>query len=269
VIIPTYNRIHSLKRCLVSVLTQSRIPNEILIIDGSDSDSIYSLYECFGDFIKIIKSDVGLTRQRNIGLKSLSNQAEIVLFLDDDLELELDYIEKIINCYEGDVKQKIGGVEGYPLIDGPHRRKIKSYPVYEQRLSLYGCNMSYRVSKIQGELFDENLKSYAWLEDLDFSLRIGRNSKLVRVNNAHCYHYTSPKARIGNRKYGYMQIANWYYLNKKNSLPGLITANVFLYPFKNLIRLYDSRYRERFIGNMKAIYRILKYRHNPIEIISK
>jgi GT2 family glycosyltransferase len=44
-------------------------------------------------------------------------------------------------------------------------------------VGLYGCNMVFRRSAIEGEWFDENLPLYGWQEDVDFARRIERHGR--------------------------------------------------------------------------------------------
>ena len=50
-------------------------------------------------------------------------------------------------------------------------------PVYNG----YGCNMAVRMSAVRrgGCLFDESLPLYGWLEDVDFSRRLGELGRVV------------------------------------------------------------------------------------------
>lgn len=103
-IICTYQRPKSLLLLLESVKKQSVYPNEILIIDGSLNDET-KLIVSENDFAnlkyhKVSESDRGLTKQRNFGVKKVSNTSEIVCFLDDDTVLENNYFEKIIETYQ-------------------------------------------------------------------------------------------------------------------------------------------------------------------------
>ncbi len=262
IVIPTYNRVDDLKRCIESVFKQVRLPDEVIVVDGGDDILINHVNELFPS-IRLIKSKRGLTVQRNTGIDNLSADSDVVLFLDDDIVLEESFTDRIIECYEKDKNLKIGGVDGFPIIDGKYTHEVVESPVYQKVQSLYGCNMSYRVKSIEGLRFDENLGFYAWLEDLDFSLRVGLRYELVRVNNAFCNHYASPRSRVAERKYGFMQMSNWFYLSTKVKLPTSVTISSVLYPLKNLVRVYNPVYKERLVGNLKAIKSILINYKNP------
>jgi GT2 family glycosyltransferase len=114
-IICTYKRSGALGRLLDSVALQSRLPNEILVIDASpDDDTRYLVENSKLSGLKYFKVGIeerGLTRQRNYGINKTGNEIEVISFLDDDIILESDYFEKLIETYR--LKKDAIGVGGY------------------------------------------------------------------------------------------------------------------------------------------------------------
>ena len=115
VIIPTYNRPQDLTNCMQSILSQSVKPDEIIVVDDGDLPGFPLLNECKGAGIRCIfhkknikKNIRGPAASRNAGVKL--SFGEIIFFLDDDVKLFPDYIEKILKVYELDQKSIIGGV---------------------------------------------------------------------------------------------------------------------------------------------------------------
>jgi glycosyltransferase involved in cell wall biosynthesis len=97
VVIPLYNSENTIKACLESVFTQTRIDlvDEIVIIDdGSTDNSIKIIKEEFpGKYIKIIsKKNGGAASARNIGIKFAKNR--FIALLDSDDEWKPNKIEK-------------------------------------------------------------------------------------------------------------------------------------------------------------------------------
>ncbi len=114
-IICTYKRSQALGSLLESVAVQSRLPDEILVIDASPDDKTRDLLENRKlpglKYFKLGSEDLGLTRQRNFGIRETAKEIEVVSFLDDDIILEPDYFEKLIDTYKA--HPNAIGVGGY------------------------------------------------------------------------------------------------------------------------------------------------------------
>ncbi len=93
-----------LSRLMDSVMEQSVVPDEVLIIDGSTDDITKSRFgESINSIIKYYQvppEHRGLTKQRNYGIERVSEDMEVVAFLDDDTILDQDYFEQILNTYK-------------------------------------------------------------------------------------------------------------------------------------------------------------------------
>ena len=102
-IICTYMRPTALFKLLETVATQSSYPNEILIIDGSTNSFTKEVLEqnIFDNlkYYKVPDNQRGLTKQRNFGVNKVTNNIDIICFLDDDTLLDKDYFEKLIATY--------------------------------------------------------------------------------------------------------------------------------------------------------------------------
>lgn len=89
-IVPTYNREKTIVRCLDSIVNQSVLPYEIIVVDDGSVDETVSLVEDYIDEhtvmrIKLIKSEhKGAQAARNIGIKAASG--DWIAFLDSDDE---------------------------------------------------------------------------------------------------------------------------------------------------------------------------------------
>lgn len=83
VIIPSYNRGHLLTRAIDSVLAQSVVPSEIIVVDdGSTDDTQARLVPYAGRIRCFIQDNRGVSAARNRGLREASG--ELIAFLDAD-----------------------------------------------------------------------------------------------------------------------------------------------------------------------------------------
>src|SRR5688572_12637215 len=109
-VIPTRNRPAYLARTLLSLLSQTRPPDEILVVDSSnDANSVDTIRRQFeGHAIQWLTSPVSVCVQRNIGIRNASG--DWIFLCDDDIEFEPDYIQRL-EAY-ADADNKCGVVAG-------------------------------------------------------------------------------------------------------------------------------------------------------------
>ena len=144
VIIPTYNRADTLKKCIDSVNNQTVQLNEIIVIDDSSTDNTQSVLKSY-DNITVSKTtkNSGAQVARNIGIKAA--KSEWIAFLDSDDEWLPDKIEKQLSILKsvnhnpftlvhGDciVRDKQGNMKNW------HLNNIEGNDVYRQLLSESG-----------------------------------------------------------------------------------------------------------------------------------
>ena len=236
VIIPTYKRIKDLESCLNSILTQSVLPKEILIIDDTPDDSIENLCKQKKKQFRNKKINLVYIRNykeassaiaRNIGIKHA--KGNIVLFLDSDVILDKNYIKEILNVYQN--YPNALGVQGYitnykitrqciaKLFFSTHfemnrNRLLPSVQnVYAGPLTkiincqwLVGNNCSYKREVLEKFKFDEKLKRFSSGEDQDLSYRIYKKhaGSLYQTPYAKLIHKISLEGRMPNRILIYM-----------------------------------------------------------------
>lgn len=113
IIIPTYNKLPRLKLMLASLSQVSNIEDtEVIIVnDGSTDATSHFLSE----YAKNAKMDLkvfnvkneGRSTARNIGVKNASN--ERIIFCDDDMILDKDFVKEHVKCLDLSEKNVIHG----------------------------------------------------------------------------------------------------------------------------------------------------------------
>jgi glycosyltransferase involved in cell wall biosynthesis len=99
VIIPTYNRAALLRAAIESVLNQTRVPEEIIVIDDGSTDATEGLLREFGSQIRAIRQpNRGRSAARNAGLRVA--RGELILFLDSDDLLQPHCVERCARLLE-------------------------------------------------------------------------------------------------------------------------------------------------------------------------
>jgi glycosyltransferase involved in cell wall biosynthesis len=84
VVIPTYNRAHSILRALESVFSQTLVPGEIIVVDDASSDDTAQVLAPYADRIRIVRheTNAGASAARNTGIAAA--KGAWVAFLDSD-----------------------------------------------------------------------------------------------------------------------------------------------------------------------------------------
>lgn len=136
-ILCTYKRPQSIISLLETVKSQTIYPDEILVIDGSPDNETKEVIRQ-GDYKNLVyyqasPNERGLTKQRNVGIRLLSRDSEIVCYLDDDTILEQNYFEEVLKAFWSD--RSIVGVGGVatnenrwnPIVTGVNYNPYKTY----------------------------------------------------------------------------------------------------------------------------------------------
>lgn len=93
VLIPSYNRANYLPDALNSLLAQTRIPDEIIVVDDGSTDNTAEVLARYGAPVRVIKQpNRGVSAARNVALCHTS--ADLVAFLDSDDVLPPHSIER-------------------------------------------------------------------------------------------------------------------------------------------------------------------------------
>jgi GT2 family glycosyltransferase len=244
VIVCTRNRRDDLVKFVESLCVQLKRPDELVIVDASDTGDTKKMLRAKRDqlpFHVIYKyTSPGLTRQRNLGVRLSSGN--YLYFFDDDVVLEPEYINVVMETFAEHERDALGGVtgritniKGSPnLWDRAFKRifflsdfgngkvkpsgfpssKVDEKPSFVGLLS--GCNMAYPKWVFSQFKFDEALASYSYMEDVDFSFRVGQKYPLYYQPRARLEHHPAGYRTYGSRELRRMMVQNHRYLFKKN-----------------------------------------------------
>ncbi|MFC5584160.1 glycosyltransferase family 2 protein [Nitratireductor kimnyeongensis] len=280
--IATTGRRSILHSVVPHLLDQTRPADSIVICAANLEDVDPEAMAAQISRTRIVFAERGLCRQRNRILESVED-ADILLFLDDDFLLAPSYLEETAQIFRRypDVVMSTGTVDadgilgpGIPLEDGlrligtcsKSASAGREKPVY----SGYGCNMAVRLSTVRGYglRFDENLPLYGWLEDVDFSRQLARYGRIVSSGRLHGVHLGTKSGRTSGLRLGYSQIANPVYLmGKKTMSPRHAAPQIMRNLVANAVKIvwpepWVDR-RGRLLGNMRAVRDLLRGRLSP------
>ncbi len=144
VIIPTYNRSSMILEALESVFAQTRLADEILVIDDGSTDGTGDLLKGLGDKITYIyKKNNGVNKARNTGIEQ--STGDWITFLDDDdlwMPHRLAVLERDINANPQTAESHMANLiftgkdhSGKDYVWNQFDIKGMSYPLGEARLT--------------------------------------------------------------------------------------------------------------------------------------
>ena len=109
VVVPTYRRPEHLRRCLQGIHTQSRTPEEIVIVRRSDDEATRAFLaeRAPADFVEVTTDKPGVVAALAAGVSAAAG--EIVAFLDDDAVPHTEWLERLLLHFRD---PRVGGVGG-------------------------------------------------------------------------------------------------------------------------------------------------------------
>ena len=200
IIIPVYNAEKFLSHCINSILEQSYINLEIILVNDGSTDNSLSICEYYAlkdNRIKVFtQANKGVSSARNLGIEKA--QGEWIYFVDSD-DLVFDGLFR--DFYETISLNKLIEVYkfGY-IIDDNGRRIIMSNGNSElvsdlvsmllnnEKCKYFGFlwNMIFKKSILKDVRFETEI---SWCEDHIFSYRLFLNSKLMYISEKAYYCY--------------------------------------------------------------------------------
>ncbi len=253
-VIPTMNRPESLVRTLDFIAKGKDVPAQVVVVDQSQNIELQNknqevLNGFSGVFSQInyeYQEVPSLTKARNRGLEAVKN--EIVVLADDDIDVNAETISNVYEIFHDSKIAMIAGIDeltsksstniGY-ILGTKSIRNRKIGHVTKSMLGRYpDCiNGQIETQWAQGYFFavrkslmdkwqcrwDENLTSYAYAEDLDFSFNYYKHAKAeglkcVLDSRVSVKHLATLEFRIPSEKSIYMYIVNRVYLSHKHKM---------------------------------------------------
>jgi len=205
VVSAVYNEEKQVGLLLESLLTQTRVPDEIVMVDDGSTDQTAWLIECCARHypsVRLIRNtNQGPAASRNIAWRAA--HSDIVIFTDGDCVPNHDWVEKILTGFvseNGAVpttvdqrKTQVGAVGGTyrTLNDHSILARFVGYEIAWRYRNVYGeidAHGAYNLAirkKVLEEVggFDESYKTPSG-EDWDLTYRISRQYKILFVPEA-------------------------------------------------------------------------------------
>lgn len=219
IVVLNYNGGELIKNCLKSLQKVDYSNLELLVIDNNSSDDSVAMIEKKFPEIKIIKNEknIGFAGGNNIGIDfALKNEADYVLLLNQDTEVEPDFLSKLIK--EGEKDQKIGLLS--PLIFWKRTKQVwfsggkinwwnmKTFHKFNlvkgdsfETSFLTGCSLLIKRSVLEKIGLLDDIFFLYW-EDVDYSVRAKKAGfKIKVVPRSIIYHFEASNDLNKNKVY--------------------------------------------------------------------
>jgi GT2 family glycosyltransferase len=268
--IPTYNRPHDLRRCLDSILKQTVLPLEVLIIDDGELSDKYikEIEEIFKKSeVNLIYSKKDHIREKR-GSSESRNKAlriargDILFILDDDVILDKNFIKKIMKIWNENKNKKLIGVGGIItnnrkknriekifnkifILESQHKWDVNDigFQIWDDGISekikcfyVHGGVCSYDKNLVQKLGFSTFGGGRTALEDVDFCLRAKKEGYFFILNpEAKVIHNKSVENREKDFLMGFKESFNRKIIFRNNCKRNIKNYLLFCWAFTGWI----------------------------------
>ena len=252
IVIPTKDRPDDMRTLLQSIRAQTRQPDQLIVVDGSEPD-IRAVIDEFPDlpvdYVRVFPPS--LAQQRNAGMARMRADITLAGYLDDDIVLEPDAIEKMMDFWAGS-DASLGGaaftITNFPM---PRHIGLKSLFWIDSAtpgkvlpsgfVSPLGCPSQnidtdwlcggatiWRREVIEQFHYDDWYKGTGFLEDVDYSFSVRAKYRLSLVAAARLAHYSRPIRPDRQFLLGKWQVVNTLRLVRKFRSRGLSVTKAWV-----------------------------------------
>ena len=205
VIIPAFNRAHTLPKALDSVLSQTLKPREIIVVDDGSTDETNAVLANYPGLCIISQDNRGVSAARNVGIEKAGG--DWIAFLDSDDEWLSDKLEKQWDAICNDDKL-ICHTDEIWIRNGKRVNPMKKHQkfggwIYERCLPLCVISpssvMIHRSVFEDVGVFDESLEV---CEDYDLWLRICAKYSILFIDEPLIVKYGGHKDQLSRKHWG-------------------------------------------------------------------
>src|SRR3989344_6481051 len=98
IVVPVYNRVDTLKKCLDSIYFQKYTNFEVIVIDDGSSIDLKSTFDNYPVKYFYLLNNSGPAFARNFGAKQA--KGKILVFIDSDVVLTSDFLERLAHIFD-------------------------------------------------------------------------------------------------------------------------------------------------------------------------
>ena len=243
-VIPTKDRGVDLRRMLRSLVAQTRLPDQVIVVDGSGVEvswCVAEFPELKIDYVRLLPPS--LSAQRNAGMAMLRAEITHAGYLDDDVVLESDAVFEMASFW-GSADSDVGGAafnnvndvrsgsSGLPRrsdLAGPSLGRIAPSGIVRELGEVqtnfeadWLCGGSvWRREVIETYSYDNWFQGTGFMEDVDYSYGVRERYRLFVLAAARLAHFTQPVRPDRQFLFGKWQVVNRMHIVRKYRHRGL------------------------------------------------
>jgi len=217
IVIPTYNQLNMLRQCVDSIIENTDLPYEIIVVDNASSDGTENYLRDLGGQVRyrVLENNRGFAGAINVGM--MMAKGRTILLLNNDTLVTENWLDNLLACLNSDEKIGMVGpmtnyISGDQKIDVPYtdvadmpqfaREFNKSDPASWRRTDrLTGFCLLFRRELFENVgYFDEGFE-IGNFEDDDYNIRVRILGKsLVMATDTFIHHFGSVSMKaLGDR----------------------------------------------------------------------
>lgn len=246
VIIPTKNRPGALDSCIASLLAQSMLPDEVVVIDSSITNATHKVVSHYQRLLPIqylFEKRIGIPYAMNTGVQKA--KGDLLAFLNDDCKVDLDWIKNIKLQENSD--QYI--IQGKTLNANPEsliatvmyflnevqiqvairralaeKRMLRNYPVIDF-LDIKNAVISKNIIQKLNYFYNESFINGG---DIELLFRLIKNNiKIIYVPSVIAHHNYTSSLRGATRRLYWSKLLYWQFIKKKQNQELTKLQNIF------------------------------------------
>jgi GT2 family glycosyltransferase len=261
VVLLSYNRKNRLKKCLDSLFKVDYPNYSVVVVDNNSTDG--SLEMAMAGYSRSVfirnEENLGYAAGNNTGIKyALERGADYILLLNNDTEVRVNFLKKLIELAESDPKIGIvsplifdgysgkvwfsGGKIDWLKMKTSHKSEIKTWDDFDTDF-ISGCSMMVK-KEVFGKigLLDEDF--YLYWEDADFSFRAKKAGFKIGVAMSSWIDHFERKDNETVNKVYWLVLSGLIFF-KKNTPSAVLKLWIALYTFFRKIKnLIDVEFRK-------------------------
>ncbi len=176
VIVPVYNRVHTIARAIESILAQHYSAREIIVVDDGSSDTTSEVVKCYPEVTLLRQKNMGVSAARNNGVMMASS--EWITFLDSDDIWHPQKLERQVAFHREHPHLRVSytdeqWIRNDVIVNLPKKFMKRQENLYER--SLEHCVIAPSSVMLHKQLFDDSGgfdESLVVCEDYDLWLRL-------------------------------------------------------------------------------------------------